>query len=145
MEEGYQRHVIVLTDGQVSNTESVIQIIKNMHEKNIATTHMVGIGNGVSFNMIEKGAKEGGGEHMFIMNEKEMKKQIINLLQSITACQIKNFKVNFNQNLIETTYPLIPQILKKGRQATFFLKFKEEIRLEKLTEEKISVSFVDEE
>jgi len=96
MEEGYQRHVIVLTDGQVSNTESVIQIIKNMNEKNIATTHMVGIGNGVSFNMIEKGAKEGGGEHMFIMNEKEMKKQIINLLQSITACQIQNFKVNFN-------------------------------------------------
>lgn len=125
MKEGYQRHVIVLTDGQVSNTESVIQIIKNMHEKNIATTHMVGIGNGVSFNMIEKGAKEGGGEHMFIMNEKEMKKQIINLLQSITACQIRDFKVNFNQNLIETTYPLIPQILKKGRQSTFFLKFKE--------------------
>lgn len=125
MEEGYQRHVIVLTDGQVSNTESVIQIIKNMHEKNIATTHMVGVGNGVSFNMIEKGAKEGGGEHMFIMNEKEMKKQIINLLQNITACQIQNFKVNFNQNLIETTYPLIPQILKKGRQATFFLKFKD--------------------
>lgn len=125
MKEGYQRHVIVLTDGQVSNTESVIQIIKNMHEKNIATTHMVGIGNGVSFNMIEKGAKEGGGEHMFIMNEKEMKKQIINVLQSITACQIRDFKVNFNQNLIETTYPLIPQILKKGRQSTFFLKFKE--------------------
>lgn len=125
MKEGYQRHVIVLTDGQVSNTESVIQIIKNMHEKNIATTHMVGIGNGVSFNMIEKGAKEGGGEHMFIMNEKEMKKQIINLLQSITACQIRDFKVKFNQNLIETTYPLIPQILKKGRQSTFFLKFKE--------------------
>lgn len=125
MKEGYQRHVIVLTDGQVSNTESVIQIIKNMHEKNIATTHMVGIGNGVSFNMIEKGAKEGGGEHMFIMNEKEMKKQIINLLQSITACQIRDFKVNFNQNHIETTYPLIPQILKKGRQSTFFLKFKE--------------------
>ena len=117
MKEGYQRHVIVLTDGQVSNTESVILIIKNLHEKNIATTHMVGIGNGVSFNMIEKGAKEGGGEHMFIMNENEMKKQIINLLQNITACQIRDFKVNFNENLIETTYPLIPQILKKGRQS----------------------------
>jgi hypothetical protein len=32
-----------------------------MNEKLIATTHMVGIGNGVSFNMIERGAKEGGG------------------------------------------------------------------------------------
>lgn len=61
---------------------------------------------------------------MFIMNEREMKKQIIHLLETITACQIKDFKVKFNNNLIETTYPLIPQILKKGREATFFLKFK---------------------
>lgn len=57
MKEGYQRHVIVLTDGQVSDTENVIKIIKNMYNKSIAMTHMVGIGNGVSFNMIEKGAK----------------------------------------------------------------------------------------
>lgn len=57
MKEGYQRHVIMLTDGQVSNTEQVVKIIKNMREKFIATTHMVGVGNGVSFNMIEKGAK----------------------------------------------------------------------------------------
>ena len=57
MKENYQRHVIVLTDGQVSNTEEVIKIIKTMNDKNVATTHMVGIGNGVSFNMIERGAK----------------------------------------------------------------------------------------
>ena len=57
MKEGYQRHVIVLTDGQVSDTESVINIIKTMNLKMIANTHMVGIGNGVSFNMIERGAK----------------------------------------------------------------------------------------
>lgn len=53
-----------------------------------------------------------------------MKKQIIHLLESITACQIKDFKLDFNKDLIEATYPLIPQILKKGRQSTFFLKFK---------------------
>jgi hypothetical protein len=41
-----------------------------MNQKMIATTHMVGIGNGVSFSMIERGAKEGGGEKMFIMEEK---------------------------------------------------------------------------
>lgn len=61
MKEGYQRHVIVLTDGQVSNTENVINLIKVMYQNSIATVHMVGIGNGVSFNMIEKGAQEGGG------------------------------------------------------------------------------------
>lgn len=54
-----------------------------------------------------------------------MKKQIINLLQNITACQIKNFSLKYNNNLIEATYPLIPKVLKKGRETTFYLKFKE--------------------
>jgi len=76
----YIRHVILITDGQVGNSEQVIKIIANMKQSNIATTHAVGIGNGVSFDMIRRGAIEGGGEHVFIMDNKEMKKQIIHLL-----------------------------------------------------------------
>ncbi len=37
---------------------------------------------------------------MFIMDEKEMKKQIIFLLQNITSCQIKDFKLTYNNDLI---------------------------------------------
>ena len=69
---------------------------------------------------------------MFIMDEKKKKKQIIHLLQNITACQIKDFKLKFNEELISASYPLIPNVLKKGRQATFYLKFKEELPLEVL-------------
>lgn len=76
----YIRHVILLTDGQVSNSDQVIKIISKMKHSNIATTHAIGIGNGVSFDMIRRGAIEGGGEHLFIMDNKEMKKQIIYLL-----------------------------------------------------------------
>jgi hypothetical protein len=32
-----------------------------MKNKNIATTHMIGVGDGVSFDMIRKGALHGGG------------------------------------------------------------------------------------
>lgn len=39
--------------------------------------------------MIKRGAQNGGGQHMFIMKNEEMKKQIIYLLESITTCQIK--------------------------------------------------------
>jgi len=49
------------------------------------------------------------------MDNKEMKKQIIYLLESITSCEISNFHVNFNQALFSSTYPLIPKVLKKGR------------------------------
>ena len=76
----YVRHVILLTDGQVFNPEEVIKTISNMKLNNVATTHAVGIGNGVSFDMIRRGAIQGGGEHIFIMDNKSMKKQIIQLL-----------------------------------------------------------------
>jgi len=46
----------------------------------VATTHAIGIGDGVSMDMIRRGASEGGGEHLFIMDNKQMKKQIIFLL-----------------------------------------------------------------
>jgi hypothetical protein len=76
----YIRHVILITDGQVSNSDQVIKIIAKMKHSSIASTHTIGIGNGVSFDMIRRGAIEGGGEHLFIMDNKEMKKQIIFLL-----------------------------------------------------------------
>ena len=48
--------MILLTDGQVGNSGEVIKIIANMKLNNVATTHAVGIGNGVSFDMIRRGA-----------------------------------------------------------------------------------------
>jgi len=32
-----------------------------MRKNNIATTHLVGVGDGVSYDMIKKGAVQGGG------------------------------------------------------------------------------------
>lgn len=121
----YIRHVILLTDGQVSNSDQVIKMIAKMRQSNIATTHAIGIGNGVSFDMIRRGAIEGGGEHLFIMDNKEMKKQIIYLLESITSCEIKNFQVAYDdEKIFEAPYPLLPNILKKGRENTFYLKLR---------------------
>lgn len=65
----FDRNVILLTDGQVHNTEEVIELIKLMKQKNVATTHMVGVGDGVSFDLIRRGSLKGGGEHLFIMKD----------------------------------------------------------------------------
>lgn len=70
----------MLTCGQVANSEDVINVISQMKKRNIATTHMVGIGYGISFDMIRRGAIEGGGEHLFVMNNEEIIRQIIFLL-----------------------------------------------------------------
>jgi hypothetical protein len=52
----YHRHIILITDGQVNNVENVIQLIGRLKVKNIANTHVIGIGNGVSFDMVKRGA-----------------------------------------------------------------------------------------
>lgn len=84
-----------------------------MNKKNIAITHMIGVGNGISFDLIKNAAIAGGGEHLFIMKEELMKKQIIYLLELITKPLVKNFSIEYNQNLITCTEPLIPTVLKK--------------------------------
>lgn len=99
----YLRNVILLTDGQVHNSENVIQILGLMKQNNVGVTHMVGIGDGVSFDMIKRGAKNSGGEHMFIMKNEEMQRQIIYLLESITKCAVGKFNLEYNQKLIECT------------------------------------------
>lgn len=99
----FDRNVILLTDGQVHNTEEVIELIKLMKQKNVATTHMVGVGDGVSFDLIRRGSLKGGGEHLFIMKDDQMQKQIIYLLESITKCQIKDFNLEYNQDIITCT------------------------------------------
>ena len=69
---GFEKHVIVLTDGQVNEPETVIQLLGIMHSSKIARTHMIGVGDGVSYEMIRIGANAGGGEHMFIMDEENI-------------------------------------------------------------------------
>lgn len=63
----YHRHIVLITDGQVFDVEKVIKIISDIRQNNIGSVHTVGIGSGVSFDMIRRGALEGGGEHIFIM------------------------------------------------------------------------------
>ena len=45
----YEKHVIVLTDGQVNEPEAIIQLLGIMYSSKIARTHMIGVGDGISY------------------------------------------------------------------------------------------------
>ena len=72
-----------------------------MRKKNVAVTHMVGVGYGVSYDMIRRGAEKACGEHLFIMKNEEMEKQIIYLLENITKQKLVDFNLEYNKELIE--------------------------------------------
>ena len=62
-------HVFVLTDGQVNNTDCVVRLIEDLNTQNGIRTHFIGVGDGVSHDLIKRGAQYGGGYHIFVMKE----------------------------------------------------------------------------
>lgn len=143
MNKGFDRHVILLTDGQVYDSQAVIDLMGRIKDKNIATVHTVGVGDGISFDMIKRGANRGGGQYLFVMDNSEMQKQIIYLLEMITKFKISSFNIEYNQQIIECTEPLIPYCLEKGVPNNFFLLFKRPLSAAELDKELITVSYID--
>lgn len=78
------------------------------------------------------------------MDNKNMKKQIIQLLELMTSCEIKDFNINYDHKVFESTYPLIPNVLKKGRESSFFLRSKVPLSNEELVNQKVTVNYFDE-
>ena len=47
-------------------------MIQELRTTNGARTHLIGVGNGVSHDLIKRGAEYGGGYHVFVMKEQEL-------------------------------------------------------------------------
>lgn len=61
---GYPRHVFILTDGGVSNTQGVIKMVEKSTK--YCRVHCIGIGNGASMDLIEGCSKAGKGKNIMI-------------------------------------------------------------------------------
>lgn len=62
--EGYPRQIFLLTDGDISNTNSVIELVRK-HARQ-SRIHAIGIGEGVSRYLIEGCAEKGRGVSIMI-------------------------------------------------------------------------------
>ena len=69
------RHIYLLTDGAVSNTEMVVSLIRNYRD--ISTVHTFGIGSGVSTELVKNCALAGKGHYTFIDNLEEIETKVM--------------------------------------------------------------------
>jgi len=86
----------VITDGQVSNTEEIIQINQSIAQEKGGRVHMIGIGSGISVDMIKRGAQYGRGESLFILNQTAIKSQIIGLLMKVIMPRLSNVRIEYD-------------------------------------------------
>lgn len=87
-QDGYPRHIFLLTDGGVSNTQGVIQMVKKSTK--YCRVHTIGIGNGASLDLIDGCAKNGKGKSIMISDNENPSAKIIELLSSTLTPLISN-------------------------------------------------------
>lgn len=100
---GYPKHIFLLTDGGVSNTDGVIKLIRT--QTKYSRVHSIGIGNGASFNLIEGSAKAGKGKYIMISDNEDPADKIIELLESTLTPLITNMKLGYNNKSVDSIVP----------------------------------------
>ena len=65
--DGYPRHVFLLTDGDVSNTQGVIKMVGKATK--YSRVHTIGIGIGASQSLIEGCSKSGKGKCIMVSDD----------------------------------------------------------------------------
>lgn len=124
VQEGYPKHVFLLTDGGVGNTEHVISLVRK--NTKYCRVHSIGIGNGASLNLIEGSAAAGKGKSIIISDNENPAEKIIELLDATLTPIISKIKLKYNEKAVESIVPnpqSIPYILKDD-VVNFFVTFK---------------------
>ena len=87
------RNLYLLTDGEVFDTESIIDLIRINRDSTIFNSF--GIGDGVSTELIKRSASAGRGHFSFIMNPAEIEKNVMDSLQKdyLEYFILKNAKI----------------------------------------------------
>jgi len=124
----YPRSLFLLTDGGVSNTNQVLDLIRKNNTK--AKTFTIGIGNGCSQELITQGAVCGRGKHEFVANNSEIYEKVISLLNASLSPCYSNISLecdNFDAVVKAITpNPLSIPLLIDGQTTTFFLLLRSE-------------------
>jgi uncharacterized protein YegL len=141
VESDYKPNVFVITDGQVSNTESVLSIIQNLKRDRHARVHMVGIGNGISVDMIKRGSEYGGGYHLFILSEAKMKQQIMRLLSQIVLPPLTDVQIDYDNKLIGELSSNLTSTMNRSDRLQIRMRF--EVPREQIEASSITLKYTD--
>lgn len=76
---GFERRIVLLTDGQVCNTEEVLALVRK--NASASSVYTIGIGSGVSHHLVEGLAEAGNGTAEFVAGSERLEPKVVRQLQ----------------------------------------------------------------
>lgn len=139
--KGYPQNVFLLTDGGISNTNQVLELIAKNNEQ--CRVYTIGIGNGCSQELIVEGARAGKGKHEFIGDNEDMNAKIIGLLQDSLTPFLTDIKLEYDKNIVEMMSPVPDSVnfIRKNEALNFYVFFNKKFAETKMSSFKLL--FVD--
>lgn len=117
--DGFRRDVILITDGEISHEDEVMELVQR-HNKT-TTLSTVGIGSGPNEFLIRGVARSAGGASEMIAQQERIEPKVLRLFQKVLTGRISNLEIDCGSDIDQA--PVSPDAFM--RQATsIFVKIK---------------------
>ncbi|XP_046649139.1 von Willebrand factor A domain-containing protein 5A-like [Daphnia pulicaria] len=92
--EGYFRQIFVLTDGEVSNADEILGLIRRQNGQ--ARVFALGLGSSASHYLVEGMARAGNGTALFASLEERLEKKVMQQLQDSLQPALSDIKIKWD-------------------------------------------------
>ncbi|KAH3756410.1 von Willebrand factor type A domain [Pelomyxa schiedti] len=106
--ETHTRKVIVITDGEVSDTDSVLRVVSGRENSERSTVFSLGIGSDCSQSLVNGLAKNGGGISDFVFGGERIETKVMGLLRGIMEGRMTDVQIKWGNIPVFTQYPGAP-------------------------------------
>ena len=121
LESGYRRDVILITDGEISNEDEVMKLVK--HHADTTKLSAVGIGSGPNEFLIKGVARAAGGATEFIAPKERIEPKALRLFQKVMSGSISSLKIEWSVEIDQSPISPIAYI---NQPTSFFAKLKDD-------------------
>lgn len=102
---GFPRDVILITDGEISNEDEVMELVQR--HNNSTALSAVGIGSGPNEFLIKAVARVAGGASELIAPQERIEPKVLRLFQKVMAGRISNLKIDCGNDIDQAPdYPV---------------------------------------